>query len=464
MGEQGERPVHASSAGEEFLPRVAGALARISVRWVPDSLSIACLLTLLAFALALTVGGASPGEALRAWGGGFWSLLAFSMQIVVVIFAGYVVAVSPAVTRGLEAAAALPRTPRQAVAFTAAASMILCWLNWGVGLIAAAMLVRAMGRRHPRADYRLLVAAAYLGMGTTWHAGPSGSVPLLLATPGSFMVKDGLIAAPIPLTETIFTVPNLTLMALGLVLFPTLAVLLHPRDDRAVITPPEAIEALARFEAPRRPEAPSPAERLMHGAWLNRLVGGIGLAYVGVEAAHGSFTLTLDTVNLVFLCLGIFLHPSPAAVLKASEEAARSLHGVVLQFPLYAGIYGVMKGTALAGLLAKGFIAVASTATYPAIVFWYSAALNYVVPSGGGKWAIEALYVLDAGRALDVPVRHVAMAYAYGDMATNLIQPFWAIPLLGVSRLEFRDILGYEVLLFLAYATVVSGALLLGLV
>jgi short-chain fatty acids transporter len=194
------------------------------------------------------------------------------------------------------------------------------------------------------------------------------------------------------------------------------------------------------------------------------VVGGIGLAYVVLETAGGAFALTLDSVNLVFLCLGVLLHPSPAAVLKAAEEAARSLHGVVLQFPLYAGIYGVMKGTALAGLLAEAFIAVASTATYPFVVFAYSAALNYVVPSGGGKWAIEALYVLEAGRALEVPVTKVAMAYAYGDMATNLIQPFWAIPLLGVARLEFRDILGYEVLLFLAYGLAVGGALLLGLV
>ena len=448
----------------ELLPRLAEALARVSVRWVPDSLSIACVLTLLTFVLALAVGGASLSQAIRAWGDGLWSLLAFSMQIVVVIFAGYVVAVSPAVTRGLDVAARLPRSAGQAVLFTASASMVLCWLNWGMGLITAAMLVRAVGRRHPRADYRLLVAAAYLGMGTSWHAGPSGSVPLLLATPDSFMVRDGLIAAPIPLAQTIFTAPNLILMAVALIVFPVLAARLHPSEDRAVAAPAAALDAFARFEPPSRPQAPSPAERLMHSGLLNRLVGGIGIAYVALEVGRGSFDLTLDTVNLVFLCLGILLHPSPAAVLKAAEDAARSLHGVVLQFPLYAGIYGVMKGTALAGLLAKAFIAVASTATYPFVVFWYSAALNYVVPSGGGKWAIEALYVLEAGRALDVPVAAVAMAYAYGDMATNLIQPFWAIPLLGVARLEFRDILGYEVLLFLAYAFVLSGALLLGIV
>jgi short-chain fatty acids transporter len=447
----------------DALPRLAALLARVSVRFVPDSLSIAALLTLLTFALAMTVGRASPAQALLAWGDGIWSLLAFSMQIALVIFSGYVVAVSPAVRRALEAAAGLPRGPRQAVAWTAALSMVLCWLNWGVGLIAAAMLVRAMGRRHPEADYRLLVASAYLGMGTTWHAGPSGSVPLLVATPGSFMVKDGLLAAPVPLAETIFTAGNLALMAVVLLAGTALAVALHPRAGGALAAPEAALDALAAFEPPTRPARPTPAERLLHGGLLHRTIGSLGLLYLVAQSGRGSFAFTLDSVNLLFLSLGLLLHPSAASVLKASDEAARSVSGVVLQFPLYGGLYGLLKGTALAGAVAQAFVAVASAATYPFVVFAYSAALNYVVPSGGGKWALEALYVLAAGRSLSVPPAAVCMAYAYGDMATNLVQPFWAIPLLGVARLEFRDILGYEIVFFSAYFLLVGGALLLGL-
>jgi short-chain fatty acids transporter len=451
-------------AMKDLLPRTVDRLARFSERFVPDSLSIACLLTALTFALAVTVGGASAAQAVRAWGDGLWGLLAFSMQIVVVIFAGYVVAVSPAVTRLLEAAASLPRSPRQAVAWSAALSMVLCWLNWGVGLIAAAMLVRTMARRHPRADYRLLVAAGYLGMGTTWHAGPSGSVPLLLATPGSFMVRDGLIPAPVPLGETIFTLPNLALTAVVVAVLTVLAASLHPREGGEVKAKPAALDALAAFQPPSRPARPSPAERLLHGPVLHRVIGGLGAAYLWLVVREGTFSVTLDTVNLVFFCLAIALHPSAASVLKASEEAARSLHGVVLQFPLYAGLYGLLKGTALAGMVARAFIAVASARTLPAVVFVYSAALNYVVPSGGGKWALEALYVLQAGGALGVPTAAISMAYAYGDMATNLVQPFWAIPLLGVARLEFRDILAYEVLFFAGFFALALTALLLGLV
>jgi short-chain fatty acids transporter len=444
-----------------LLPRLADALARVSARYVPDSFTIACLLTLFTFVMGMTLGGASPGATLNAWGGGFWELLGLSMQMAVVIFAGYLVAVSPVMTRVLDALARVPRSPLQAIAWTAFLSMTICWLNWGMGLIASAVLVRFVARRHPDADYRLLVAVAYLGMGATWHAGPSGSVPLLLATPNTFMTKDGLIPAAIPLAQTVFTPLNLGLTAVviaGLTLF---SVLMHPPADKVVRADPEAVGALARFEPPPRPDDPTPAERLMHRGYVNRAIGALGVVYIARHVGASGVNLTLDTVNLLFLSLGILLHPSPASVLKASEEAARSLHGVVLQFPLYAGIYGIIKGTGVAAMLAAAFVSVATARTYPLIVFWYSAFLDYFVPSGGGKWAIEALYVIEAGNALGVPVTEVAMAYAYGDMATNIIQPFWAIPLLSVARLEFRDILGFEILVFALYTAFMSAVLLI---
>ncbi len=260
-----------------LLPRLADALARLSARWVPDAFSIAALLTLVALALGLTVGGASPAECALAWGGGVWALLSFAMQIALVIFAGYVLAVSPPVARGLDALARVPRGPRSAVAWTAFLSMALCWLNWGVGLIASAMLVRAIARARPDTDYRLLVAVAYLGMGTTWHGGPSGSVPLLFATPGNFMIKDGLVAGLIPLAETIFTAANLGLMLVVVVVLTGFAALLHPGRERTLSVSPETLAALVAFDPPARPLAPSPADRIMHGPWLNGALGVLGL-------------------------------------------------------------------------------------------------------------------------------------------------------------------------------------------
>jgi len=445
-----------------MLSRVAAALARVSARYVPDAFSIAALLSLLTLLLGMAVGGAGPGQVVQAWGDGVWSLLAFSMQITLVIFAGYVLAVAPLMQRLLDALARVPRSPRQAIAATAFLSMILCWLNWGMGIVASAVLVRMVARRHPGADYRLLVASAYLGMGTTWHGGPSGSVPLLFATPGSFMIQDGLIASPVGLAATVFTAQNLGLMLVVTLILSAFAALLHPPGSGAVKPDPAALLAIAAFAAPVRPEAPTPAERLMHAPFLNRSVGSLGLVYLVLQVATGTFHPTLDTVNLAVLSLAFLLHESPAALGRAAEEASRPLHGVVLQFPLYAGIYGIIKGTGLAAALAKAFLAVASPATFPFVVFVYSAVLNYWVPSGGAKWAMEAVYLLEAAKTLGVAPAHVAMAYAYGDMATNLIQPFWAIPLLGVARLQFRDILGFELLFLAVYTALVSALLLFG--
>jgi short-chain fatty acids transporter len=447
--------------GSGLLSRLADALARLSARWVPDAFSIAGLLTLLALLLGLTVGGASPARCVAAWGGGVWALLSFGMQIALVVFAGYVLAVAPPVARALESLARVPRGPRGAAAWTAFLSMALCWLNWGVGLIASAMLVRAVGRARPDTDYRVLVAVAYLGMGTTWHAGPSGSVPLLFATPDSFMIRDGLLAAPVPLAQTVFTAANLALVLAVVAVMCGFAALLHPARGRTVPVRPEALAALAAFEPPPRPDAPTPAERLMHAPWLNRGLGLLALAALLEQVRAGTFAATLDSVNLVVVGLGLLLHPSPASLGRAAEEAARPLHGVVLQFPLYAGIYGVIRDTGLVEALTRALLAVSTPGSYPLVVFGYSAVLNYLVPSGGAKWAMEAPYVLGAAAGLGVPATTVAMAYAYGDMATNLVQPFWAIPLLGVARLEFRDILGYGLLALVAYTLVVGAGLAL---
>ena len=447
--------------GGSLLSRLADALARLSARYVPDAFAIAALLTLATLALGLTLGGASPAACVRAWGGGVWALLSFGMQIALVIFAGYVLAVAPPVARLLAALARVPRGPRSAVAWTAFLSMTLCWLNWGMGLIASAMLVRAVARARPDCDYRLLVAVAYLGMGTTWHGGPSGSVPLLFATPGSFMIRDGLLAAPVPLAATIFTAANLGLMLAVVVVLTALAALLHPPRERTLAVGPDALQALASFEPPARPPAPTPAERLMHGRWLSAALGLLGLGYVTLQLGAGAFAATLDSVNLIALSLGFLLHPSPASIGRAAEEAARPLHGVVLQFPLYAGIYGIIKDTGLVETLTQVLLAVSTPGSFPLVVFAYSAVLNYWVPSGGAKWAMEAPYVLGAAAELGVPATSVAMAYAYGDMATNLIQPFWAIPLLGIARLEFRDILGYELVALAVYSALVCAALAL---
>ena len=407
---------------------------------------------------------AGAGECLQAWGDGFWVLLTFGMQMSLIVFSGYLVAVSPIARRGLRAVAALPRSPRQAVALVALASMLLSWLHWGMGLITAAVLVVYVAERQPRADFRLLVASAYLGLGATWHVGPSGSVPLLLAAPGNFLVEQGLLSGTVPLTATVFTATNLLFVAVVVLVLTGLAVLLHPQGESGVALSAQRARDLVAVPqvAPRRATL---ASWLDHAPLANLLIGVPGLLYVGLRVGRQGLGagLDLNSLNLAFLSLAILLHWTPASLAAAVRDAARPLHGIVLQFPLYAGMFGIIRGTRLAERAAEALTALSTPGSYPVVVCWYSAVLNYFVPSGGSKWAIEAPYLLAAASNLGVDTRTVAMAYACGDMATNLIQPFWAIPLLAVAGLEFGEILGFLALFFVAYlslATVYVGVFL----
>jgi short-chain fatty acids transporter len=431
-------------------------LAKGASSFVPDAFSIASVLTFATLGAAVLWAGASPETAVRAWGQGIWTLLPLSMQIAFVVFAGYLLAVSPPMARLIDAIAAWPKTPAQAVGLAAFTSMGISWLNWGVGLVASAILVKSIAARRRDVNYPLLVAAGYLGMGVTWHAGPSGTVPLLFAGRDSFMVRDGLLAAPVPLSETIFSPGNLIFTAVAALVLGFVAVMLARKPG--VFPPPP-------LEPPPPQAADTSAKPATFAEWLSRTrlvtlaLGLLGLVFLFLESRAGSFSLSLDMVNLIVLALALILHRNAAALLAHVEEASRPLHGVVLQFPLYAGIYGVIKDTGLANRLAEVFLSVATTDSLPTVVFAYSAFLNYWVPSGGAKWAMEAPYLLKSAAALDVSPARIAMAYSYGDMATNLIQPFWAIPLLAVARLEFKHILGYELIFFVVYSALVVGAL-----
>ena len=431
------------------------AFAAFASSLVPDAFSIAILLTFATLIAAVSWAGATPGHAVEAWGQGLWTLLPLSMQIAFVVFAGYLLAVSPPMARAIDAIARWPRTPAQAVGLAAFTSMGISWLNWGVGLVASAILVKSIAARRRDVNYPLLVSAGYLGMGVTWHAGPSGTVPLLFAGRDSFMLRDGLLGAPVPLGETIFGAANLILTAVAALVVGLVAIVLARRPGR--IPPPPVAEPVSEpleIKGPR-----SFAESLSHSRFATLALGLLGFVFIVLEWNASKFSLSLDMVNLIVLATALILHRNAAALLSHVEEASRPLHGIVLQFPLYAGIYGVIKDTGLANRLADVFLSVATADSLPTVVFGYSAFLNYWVPSGGAKWAMEAPYLLKSAAALGVSPAKIALAYSYGDMATNLIQPFWAIPLLAVARLEFKHILGYELVFFATYSTLVVLAL-----
>jgi short-chain fatty acids transporter len=435
-----------------MLQRIASALTRWSTRWVPDSWVIAVILTVVAAVAAVLATGQTPLAVVGFWGDGLWELLAFGMQMAIVIVSGYILAETPVFRRGLEKLATLATGPRSAVALMALTSLLLAWVNWGLSLIGSGVFAKTLARRVPQADFRLLVASAYLGLGCLWHAGLSASAPLLVATEGHFLVKQ---VGVIPVTQTIFHPFNLLLSLAVIVVMTTVAVVAHPpAAESDTLTDPEP----PSHALPARP-AHTPAERLEQSPVINWVIGGAGLLWlVQYLAAKGAAGINLNVVNLFFLSLGVLLHGTPQRFLKAAEEAGHHVWGIVVQFPLYGGIFGIIKYSGLQDIASVWFAGATTPALYPLFVTWYSGVLNYLIPSGGAKWAVEAPYVLQAAQTMGASVPATVLAYAWGDMLTDIIQPFWAIPLLGLAKLQFRDIMGYALLFFAIYALLVTAA------
>lgn len=444
------------------LGRAALALTRLSERWVPSAFVIAVWLSAAVMGAALLLTPIGPAQAVKAWGDGLWALASFAMHMCLVLMTGAVIADAPVVRRGLDALAGVPKTDRGAIAFSAFVAMVSCWFHWGLGAVAAAFLARRIALKRPGVDYRLLTATAYFGMGAVWHAGLSGSAPLLMATPKNFL--EAQVGGVIPTSETVFAPMNLALTVAVIVALTALAWFMYPAREE------DAFRLTAEVRASLEEDAPAPLGAQTGGAWLGfwergraipLAMGFLGAAYVFADWRAGTFTLTLEKLNLIFLALAVALHESPAAFGRSAEKASGLVHGIILQFPLYAGMFGVIKASGLDKLLAEGFILAATPKTFPFVVYWYSAVLNYFIPSGGSKWAIEAPYLLEAAKAMGVPAAKVVLAYSWGDMVTDAIQPFWCIPLLAVARLEFKEILGYMTFVFLVSGVLASAAFLL---
>ena len=451
------------------MTRVSNAVTRWSARWVPNSFVIACLLTLVTFAMVIGVAGKNPIAAEAYWVKGFWELLELTMQLSLIVLTGYVVAVSPVVSRLLEFIAGLATSNRGAVALMALVSMGASWLHWGLGLIAGPIFLQFLVRKHPRIDYRLAVAAGYLGSTCTWHAGLSGSAPLLMATPKNFMeAQVGLI----PISTTTFSWFNLTLTAVVVMVMTATVRRLYPRTADVRTTGEVLGGSPSRAEdVPVDPHAHVHADDVRRGfsfarALENHYAINLVMGLLGVTAfwslyAEGGYRVSLNVFNFAFLFLALLLHPSPASFTRAATRGATYLHGIVIQFPFYAGMYGLIRYSGLAGTIGRWFVSIASPKTFPVVIYWYSGILSYFIPSGGSKWAVEAPYVLSAAQTLGVPLPHAILAYAWGDMSTHFLQPFWAIPLLAIARVEFKDIIGYLALLFVVNFVVVSTAFLL---
>lgn len=421
-------------------------MVRLIDRYLPDPFVFVLVLTLFAGITATLTQNSSPLQVVTMWGNGFWSLLSFSMQMLLVLVTGYMMASTPLVRRGLSALAGLASSAGGAILLVSVVSLAASWINWGFGLVVGALFARELART-VRVDYRLLVASAYSGF-IVWHGGLAGSIPLSIATEGHPFAD---ITGIVPTSQTIFSFYNLAIVVALFIVVPFVNRAMMPREEDSVYIEP----ALLAEDIAKRPDASTPAERMENSYVLSILVGAAGIAWLIQHFAAGK-GLTLDVINFLFLTLAILLHGTPQNLLNALTEAVKGGAGIVIQFPFYAGIMAIMVQSGLAASISEGLVGLATATSLPFWTFMSAGIVNFFVPSGGGQWAVQAPVILPAAEALGADLARAAMAVAWGDAWTNMVQPFWALPILGIAGLRAKDIMGFCVVHLILSGIIIS--------
>ena len=441
---------------------------RIMNRWLPDPFLFAIILTIVVFIAAMIGTAQNPIELIWAWGGrggtaiGMWNLLAFSMQMALVLVLGSALASAKICKQILSSIAGLAKNKMSAIVVTTVVSTICSWLNWGFGLIVGALLAKEVARRVRDVDYPLLIASAYSGF-VIWHAGLSGSIPLALGGEKGYQILNaaGEVVNEFHATtaETIFHPMNLVMCLVILIAMPFVNYAMHPDKDHTVIVDP----SLLVDEKERLYEVNTPAEKIEHSKILWVITCAMGFIYIVYYFIQKGFTLDLNIVNCIFLFLGLLAHGNLRKYVDAIGDAAGSAAGILLQFPFYAGIMGLMtatnaNGVCLAGIISDFFVSISTPVTFPMWTFLSAGVVNFFVPSGGGQWAVQGPIVMPGSLDAGVEAGRAAMAIAWGDQWTNMIQPFWALPALGVAGLKAKDIMGYlvTVLIFVGIVAILG--------
>jgi len=431
-------------------------------KYLPEPFIFAIILTFVAIAIAMPVCHQSIIEVVSNWGSGVWNLLGFSMQMALVLVTGATLAAAPAIKKGISKLASLPKTPAGAIALVTGISAVACWLNWGFGLIVGVIFAKEIAKKMRGVDYRLLIASAYSGF-VVWHAGISGSIPLKMASDLNDLVKatNGVVTETLPISNTILDPHNIIMVVIVIMALVIVNAMMHPKEGIICIDP----ALLKEDEIVANTKGDTPAEKVENSRVLSILLTVLGFTYLIVNLFVKGSSFDLGAVILLFLFLGIILHKTPIAYVRSFTKSVGGAAGILLQFPFYAGIMGIITGVGESGIClgtvtSEAFVNISTSTTYPLYTFLCAAILNMFVPSGGGHWAIQAPIMFAAGAALGVDHGLTGMAIAWGDAWTNLIQPFWALPALAIAKLNAKDIMGF-CLIDLVVSGIIIGAGLL---
>jgi short-chain fatty acids transporter len=427
---------------------VANFFDKLMRKYTPDPFIFALFLTFLTVVAGILYTPASFEDMVFYWGDAFWSLTPFTMQMVMIFIGGFVLASTAPVQKLLQVIAKTVKTPSQAVFAVTVVSCCACWLNWGFGLVIGGLFCREVIRVLPRANFRLMVASSYSGF-LVWHGGLSGTIPLMVATEGNF--AQGRIGRLIPIWETIFSPLNITIVVALMIVLPILNWYIsktEESEDHFYTVPADVTE--------EEPKDVSPAEKLEFYSIISRTAGALGLTYLGYKAYQGRLSLELNNICLFLLFFSLFLHKNIRTFNTSVGQAVTKVGPIILQFPFYAGMMGMLERSGLANMLASCFEKISTKDTFNLLTFYSAAFLNLFIPSGGGKWVVESPVVIQAAHELGTSLPMACMAVVWGDSWTNMIQPFFALPLLAIAGLKARDIMGYCIISLIVSGIIIS--------
>lgn len=444
---------------QSILGRATAASVYLFEKVMPDPFVFAVLLTFVGAALALEFAPhATVSSVASAWYGGVFVIFAFAFQMVIMLVAGYALAIAPPVQRLLAKIASSVSTPLAAISLTVVVGMVASWINWGLGLVTAALLAREMAKR-VHVDFGWLVAAAYTGFVISTE-GLSGSIALSQATHGSALnIVEKVTGHGLPLKETVFTRFNLIPCALLLILLPIIFRALQPTERNTVVADPERLRKEDQ-EVHLKEREDTLGSKLDHAWILNLLLATFGVFALMVQWHRSGFSLDLNSVIILLVLGGLLLHWRPVAYVGAIRRAARISGSLILQYPLYGGLMGIITTTGLAGVLSKVFIHFSTARTLPFFTYLTSMIITLFVPSGGGHWAVQGPFAVPAAQSLHSSLAATTMSVAMGESVANMLQPFWALPILAIAGIKMRRMMGFMVVTFVVSAVVFGLSLL----
>jgi len=446
-----------------WLERWGTGWAASAERWMPDPFIFAIGLIFIVFIMAMIIQGLNPYQVAQTMYKGFWAFLAFAMEMVIILITGYAIAYHPAVHRAIIRMCYWPKNGKQAAMLISTTTAVLYWVNWGLGLIFGALFAREMGRqayfRKLPVHYPMLIGSAYGLPILLWHWGLSGSAPLLMTVAGHPFEK---IFGVVPVNMTIFSGYALGNSVLILVFAAVVAYFLHPRPERCrgiEQYTPEAIGEEAKVE---KPALVSAADKIENNRWFAIFMVAIMVGSIVWWFATKGFMkgLNLDSINFIFILIGLALYHNPIAYARVIYRSAAAVGGIILQFPFYAGIQGVMMYSGLGVTIAGWLSRAATPVVWPAIAWLIAGIVNIFIPSGGGEWLTVGQSLGIASVNLGVPIGKTIIAYGAGDAWTNLVNPFWALPIMAITGTRVRDFFGYPLMMcILAIIPYVLGLL-----